>query len=52
MSEKTKPTEQEVQEWLDKVHLSSCCSDPLPETAKTTPKVAPDAAQENEKNKP
>lgn len=30
MTEKTKPTEKEVQEWLEGVHFSSCCSDPLP----------------------
>lgn len=29
MSEKNKPTPEEVQEWLDNVHFGSCCSDPL-----------------------
>lgn len=29
MTEKKKPTEAELQEWLDGVHFSSCCSDPL-----------------------
>lgn len=29
MTDKAKPTEQELQEWLDKVHFGSCCSDPL-----------------------
>lgn len=31
MADKPKPTEEEVQAWLDGVHFSSCCSDPLPE---------------------
>lgn len=29
MTEKKKPTEAELQEWLEGVHFSSCCSDPL-----------------------
>ncbi len=29
MSDKKKPTEEELQQWLEAVHLSSCCSDPL-----------------------
>jgi len=51
MPEKIKPTEQEVQEWLDKVHLSSCCSDPLPEVDKTVLKVDNDNVQNNEPSK-
>jgi hypothetical protein len=27
---KAKPTEEEVQAWLEGVHFSSCCSDLLP----------------------
>ncbi|WP_166738848.1 hypothetical protein [Psychromonas algarum] len=29
MSNKKKPTEEELQQWLAKVHLGSCCSDPI-----------------------
>ena len=29
---KSKPTEAEVQAWLEGVHFSSCCSDPLPQS--------------------
>lgn len=29
MSDNKKPTEEELQQWLETVHLSSCCSDPL-----------------------
>ena len=35
MAEKKKPTEAEVQAWLEGVHFSSCCSDPLPEESIT-----------------
>lgn len=44
-----KPTEEEINAWIEKVHFGSCCSDPidppdlaektqLPETEKETPK--------------
>ena len=29
IDKKNKPSEEELQQWLDSVHLGSCCSDPL-----------------------
>ena len=47
MSDKPKPTEEELQQWLDSVHFGSCCSDlvedkQIKECKNTTPKKAVD----------
>ena len=44
---KSKPTEAEVQAWLEGVHFSSCCSDPLPQDKSEKNKTL----MKNEKNK-
>ncbi|MDA7746421.1 hypothetical protein N8878_03720 [Psychromonas sp.] len=38
MSGTKKPTEAELQEWLNGVHFGSCCRDPLPSERKSASK--------------
>jgi len=41
MTDKAKPTEAEVQEWLDGVHFSSACNLPLTEEKHKSDKESP-----------
>ena len=48
MTDKIKPTEAELQAWLDAVHFGSCCSDPLTDDVKISKTVLTDKKKSND----